>query len=71
MSTAKKLLIVDDDDALRDALKDQFSLHDEFTVTDHADQNRTFETGRLFRWRDRRLGHRGAAANAEGGIYRW
>ena len=36
MSAAKKLLIVDDDDALRDALKDQFSLHDEFTVTDHA-----------------------------------
>ena len=36
MSNAKKILIVDDDDALRDALKDQFSLHDEFSVTDVA-----------------------------------
>ncbi len=36
MSTAKKLVIIDDDDALREALKDQFSLHDEFTTTDFA-----------------------------------
>ena len=36
MSNAKKILIVDDDDALREALKDQFSLHDEFAVTDSA-----------------------------------
>ncbi len=36
MSTTKKILIVDDDDALRDTLKDQFSLHDEFYVTDAA-----------------------------------
>ena len=36
MSNARKLLIVDDDDALRDALKDQFSLHEEFVVSDAA-----------------------------------
>jgi DNA-binding response OmpR family regulator len=36
MSTTKKILIVDDDDALRDTLRDQFSLHDEFAVTDVA-----------------------------------
>jgi DNA-binding response OmpR family regulator len=34
MSTIKKILLVDDDDALRDTLKEQFSLHDEFTVAD-------------------------------------
>ncbi len=36
MSNAKKILIVDDDDTLREALRDQFSLHDEFVVTDAA-----------------------------------
>ena len=36
MSTTKKLLIVDDDDMLRETLKEQFSLHDEFTVVDVA-----------------------------------
>ena len=34
MSTTKKILIIDDDDALRETLREQFSLHDEFTVTD-------------------------------------
>ena len=34
MSAAKKILIVDDDDALRETLSEQFSLHDEFLVTD-------------------------------------
>ena len=34
MSAAKKILIVDDDDALREMLIEQFSLHDEFLVTD-------------------------------------
>ena len=33
MSSTKKIIIVDDDDLLRDALKEQFSLHDEFQVT--------------------------------------
>ena len=32
MSAKKKLLIIDDDDALRDTLVEQFSLHDEFDV---------------------------------------
>jgi DNA-binding response OmpR family regulator len=36
MSTQKKLMLVDDDDMLRETLLEQFSLHDEFTVTDHA-----------------------------------
>ncbi|MBI2718585.1 MAG: response regulator transcription factor [Rhizobiales bacterium] len=36
MSTTKKILIVDDDDALRDTLREQFSLHDEFSVADVA-----------------------------------
>ena len=30
MTTARKILIVDDDDDLRESLSDQFSLHDEF-----------------------------------------
>ena len=36
MSTTKKILIVDDDDTLRETLKDQFSLHEEYIVTDVA-----------------------------------
>jgi DNA-binding response OmpR family regulator len=51
MTNTRKILIIDDDDVLRDSLREQFSLHDEFTVveaptatagvkaakTDHAD----------------------------------
>ncbi len=33
MSTKKKILIVDDDDALRETIAEQFSLHDDFSVT--------------------------------------
>ena len=36
MSTTKKILIVDDDDTLRETLRDQFSLHEEYIVTDVA-----------------------------------
>jgi DNA-binding response OmpR family regulator len=36
MTTTKKILIVDDDDMLRDSLKEQFALHDEFSVADAA-----------------------------------
>lgn len=36
MSAAKKILIVDDDDQLREMLCEQFSLHDEFLVSDVA-----------------------------------
>lgn len=36
MSTTKKILIVDDDDTLRETLREQFALHDEFIVIDTA-----------------------------------
>jgi DNA-binding response OmpR family regulator len=36
MSTVRKVLIIDDDDALRETLKEQFTLHDEFAITDAA-----------------------------------
>ncbi|MGL4527737.1 MAG: response regulator transcription factor [Aestuariivirga sp.] len=36
MGSTKKIIIIDDDDMLRDTLKEQFSLHDEFVVADHA-----------------------------------
>jgi DNA-binding response OmpR family regulator len=36
MSAQKKLMIIDDDDTLRETLKEQFSLHDEYSVTDFA-----------------------------------
>lgn len=36
MTTTKKILIIDDDDMLRDSLKEQFALHDEFSVADAA-----------------------------------
>lgn len=32
MSTAKKILIIDDDDTLRESMEEQFALHDEFQV---------------------------------------
>lgn len=34
MSTARKILIVEDDDDLRESLMDQLALHDEFEITD-------------------------------------
>ena len=36
MSTVRKVLVIDDDDALRETLKEQFTLHDEFEITDAA-----------------------------------
>jgi DNA-binding response OmpR family regulator len=36
MSSTKKIIIIDDDDLLRDSLKEQFSLHEEFHVTEAA-----------------------------------
>ena len=36
MSSTKKIIIVDDDDMLRETLKEQFSLHDEFEVSEAA-----------------------------------
>ena len=37
MSAARKILIVDDDEDLRETLRDQLALHDEFQVTTVAD----------------------------------
>lgn len=36
MSSTRKIIIIDDDDLLRDSLKEQFALHDEFTVSEAA-----------------------------------
>ena len=36
MSTVKKILIIDDDETLRESLREQFSLHDEFAITEAA-----------------------------------
>lgn len=36
MATTKNIIIVDDDEMLRETLKDQFALHDEFRVTETA-----------------------------------
>ncbi|MCA3561718.1 MAG: response regulator transcription factor [Aestuariivirga sp.] len=36
MGSTKKIIIVDDDDMLRETLTEQFSLHDEFTVIEAA-----------------------------------
>jgi len=36
MGVTKKILIIDDDDMLRETLKEQFSLHDEFAISDVA-----------------------------------
>ena len=36
MSNTRKIIIIDDDDVLRDTLKDQFSLHEEFVIADAA-----------------------------------
>jgi DNA-binding response OmpR family regulator len=36
MSAVRKVLIIDDDDALRETLKEQFTLHDEFEISDAA-----------------------------------
>jgi DNA-binding response OmpR family regulator len=36
MSTTKKIIVIDDDDALRETIVEQFSLHDEFLVSQAA-----------------------------------
>jgi DNA-binding response OmpR family regulator len=36
MSATKKIIVIDDDDLLRDSLKEQFALHDEFMVSEAA-----------------------------------
>jgi DNA-binding response OmpR family regulator len=46
MSTAKKVLIVDDDDQLRETLKEQFALHGEFSILDAASATTGLKTVR-------------------------
>jgi DNA-binding NtrC family response regulator len=43
MSTARRILIVDDDEDLRGSLQDQLALHDEFEVTAAATAARGIE----------------------------
>jgi DNA-binding response OmpR family regulator len=46
MSTARKILIVDDDEDLRSSLKDQLALHEEFEVTIAGTASRGLELAR-------------------------
>lgn len=46
MSTARKILIVDDDDDLRESLHDQLALHDEFDVTSVENATRGIEAAK-------------------------
>ena len=43
MTRAKKILLVDDDELLRDTLVDQFSLHDEYAVEPIENANAAIE----------------------------
>jgi DNA-binding response OmpR family regulator len=44
MSTARKILIVDDDEDLRESLKDQLALHDEFEVVTAPTASKAIDT---------------------------
>jgi DNA-binding response OmpR family regulator len=46
MSTARTILIVDDDEELREALKDQLALHDEFNVLTASTASKGIEIAR-------------------------
>ena len=46
MSTARKVLIVDDDDDLRTSLRDQLALHDEFDVVVASTASKGIETAK-------------------------
>lgn len=46
MSTARKILIVDDDEDLRSSLRDQLALHDEFDVSTASTASKGVETAR-------------------------
>ena len=46
MSTARKILIVDDDEDLRSSLQDQLALHDEFDVTTAGTASKGIERAR-------------------------
>ena len=46
MSTARRILLVDDDEDLRDSLKDQLALHDEFEVVTAATAGKGVESAK-------------------------
>ena len=46
MSTARRILIVDDDEELRESLKDQLALHDEFEVLTAGTASKGMELGK-------------------------
>jgi DNA-binding response OmpR family regulator len=46
MTTARKILLVDDDEDLRDSLKDQLALHDEFEVSTAATAGKGIDCAR-------------------------
>jgi DNA-binding response OmpR family regulator len=50
MSTARKILIVDDDEDLREPLREQLALHDEFTITAAESAAECLERCKVGRW---------------------
>ena len=50
MSTARKVLLVDDDEDLRTSLKDQLVLHDEFEVSEAATASKGMEAAKTGRF---------------------
>ena len=50
MSTARKVLLVDDDDDLRTSLKDQLVLHDEFEVSEASTASKGIEAAKSGRF---------------------
>jgi len=47
MSTARKILLVDDDEDLRSSLKDQLVLHDEFEVSEANTASKGMEAAKI------------------------
>ncbi|MEO0809886.1 MAG: response regulator, partial [Pseudomonadota bacterium] len=50
MSTARKILIVDDDDNLREPLREQLGLHDEFNVSTAENAAQALELVKINRY---------------------
>lgn len=50
MSTARKILIVDDDDNLREPLREQLGLHDEFSVSTAENATQALELAKINRY---------------------
>ena len=56
MPTPKTLLIIDDDDDLREALAEQLALHEEFKTVQAATATEGVRLGREIRSEERRVG---------------